>query len=80
VSGTLEHWLTERYCLYAVDARQRLYRGEIHHQPWSLQPAEVEIAVNTMAAAHKVALPDTPPLVHVARQLEVILWAPQRVC
>ncbi len=78
--GTLEHWLTERYCLYAADARQRLYRGEIHHRPWPLQPAEVEIAVNTMAAAHKVALPDTPPLAHVARQLEVLIWAPQRVC
>lgn len=45
--GTLEHWLTERYCLYAVDGAGRVYRGEIHHQPWPLQPARAEIDVNT---------------------------------
>src|SRR5438105_11713011 len=30
--GTLEHFLTERYCLYTV-AQQSLYRAEIHHLP-----------------------------------------------
>ena len=30
--GPLEHWLTERYCLYTVD-RDRVWRGEIHHAP-----------------------------------------------
>src|SRR5437660_2273327 len=29
--GTLEHFLTERYCLYTTDARGRMIRGEIHH-------------------------------------------------
>jgi uncharacterized protein YqjF (DUF2071 family) len=37
--GTLEHFLTERYCLYAEDGG-RLLRAEIHHEPWPLQPAE----------------------------------------
>jgi uncharacterized protein YqjF (DUF2071 family) len=47
--GTLEHWLTERYCLYAVhDGRTR--RAEIHHPPWPLQRAEAEIERNTMTA------------------------------
>ena len=41
VPGTLDHWLTERYCLYSFDGR-RLYRGEIRHRPWPLQPAEAE--------------------------------------
>ena len=36
--GTLEHWLTERYCLYTVDRRGRILRAEIHHPPWPLQP------------------------------------------
>ena len=40
--GSLEWFLTERYCLYAVDARGRLCRAEIHHRPWRLQPAEAE--------------------------------------
>jgi len=34
--GTLEHFLTERYCLYAA-AANRIFRGEIHHRPWQLQ-------------------------------------------
>src|SRR6266513_4386936 len=29
--GTLEHWLTERYCLYTV-AKGNVYRAEIHHE------------------------------------------------
>jgi len=72
--GTLEHWLTERYCLYAADARGRLYRGEIHHHPWPLQPAEVDIMTNTMAQGHGIQLPDLLPLLHYARRLDVALW------
>ena len=37
--GTLEHWLTERYCMYAADRRGNLYRGENHHAPWPVQKA-----------------------------------------
>src|SRR4029077_6051078 len=31
--GTIERWLTERYCLYTVH-HWDVYRGEIHHVPW----------------------------------------------
>ena len=51
-AGTLEHWLTERYCLYAPSPRG-VVRGEIHHVPWPLQPAWAEIDTNTIAAAKK---------------------------
>jgi uncharacterized protein YqjF (DUF2071 family) len=77
--GTLEHWLTERYCLYAADAAGRVYRGEIHHDPWPLQPAEADIGVNTMAASHGLALPGVAPLLHFARKLEVVVWPLERV-
>jgi hypothetical protein len=72
--GALDYWLTERYCLYAADRRGRLYRGDIHHRPWPLQPAEAEIAPNSMALAHGIQLPDTAPLLHYARRLDVALW------
>jgi hypothetical protein len=77
--GTLEAWLTERYCLYTTDGRGRLYRGEIHHALWPLQRAEAEIETNTMAAAAGIALPATAPLLHFARRLDVLAWALQRV-
>jgi uncharacterized protein YqjF (DUF2071 family) len=71
--GSLENWLTERYCLYTTHGGQ-VYRGEIHHQQWPLQNAEAELAVNTVAAAAGIALPDSAPLLLFARRLEVLIW------
>jgi uncharacterized protein YqjF (DUF2071 family) len=78
VPGTLEDWLTARYCLYAADRRGRLWRGEINHPPWPLQPAEAEITTNTMAAAHGIALAGEP-LLHFARRVDMVAWWPQRM-
>ena len=77
--GTLENWLTERYCLYTVGAGGEVYRGEIHHIPWPLQKAEAEIEANTMAAPHGIELPNTQPLLHFARKIETVEWAIGRV-
>jgi hypothetical protein len=71
--GSIEPWLTERYCLYTTH-QNRVYRGEIHHQPWPLQDAEAELEVNTVAAAGHILLPHTTPLLHFARRLEVLIW------
>ena len=76
--GTIEHWLSERYCLYTVH-QGRVYRGEIHHRPWPLQDASAEITANSMAAAADVVLPDTRPLLHFARRLDVMIWPLRRV-
>lgn len=75
--GTLDRFLTERYCLYAKDRRGRLCRAEIDHGPWPLQPAEAEIELNTMVAPLSLALPDEPPRLHFARRLDVRVWTPE---
>ena len=77
-TGTIEHWLTERYCLYTTDRRRRLYQGEIHHLPWPLQTAEADISANTLAQAAGLELPDVSPLLHFARRLDVVLWPLRR--
>jgi uncharacterized protein YqjF (DUF2071 family) len=77
--GSLDSWLTERYCLYAVDDSERVYRAEIHHRPWSLRPALMEIDVNTMATAASIVLPAAPPRVSYAHRLDVVVWLPQLV-
>ena len=77
--GSLEWWLTERYCLYTVDRRGHVYRGEIHHPRWPLQPAEAEFEINTMAQAADIALPDTAPLLHFARRMDMLAWLLQPV-
>jgi uncharacterized protein len=73
--GSLEHWLTERYCLYTVNDGD-VYRLDIHHPPWPLQPAAVTIAVNSMTAPLGLTLPDTRPLAHFARRQDMVAWAP----
>jgi uncharacterized protein len=77
--GSLEHFLTERYCLYNLDHRGRPYRLEIHHPPWALQPARAHVSRNTMAAASGLNLPDRAPLLHFAKRQDVVAWTPTRV-
>jgi uncharacterized protein len=68
--GSLEHFLTERYCLYA-EHEGRIHRAEIHHRPWPLQPAEARIELDTMPPL-KVA--DDDPLVHFSARQDVVIW------
>jgi uncharacterized protein YqjF (DUF2071 family) len=74
--GSLEHFLTERYCLYVVDGGDVL-RAEIHHVPWPLQPALAEIELNTMAPGG-IELEDEPLLHYSARQ-DAVIWPLERV-
>ena len=74
--GTLEHFLTERYCLYTA-AGGRVYRAEIHHAPWPLQPAVVEIAENTMAP-RTIELAGEP-LAHFSVRLDAVIWPLRRL-
>ena len=76
--GALEHWLTERYCLYAQDARGVLWCNDVHHAPWPLQRAEADIRVNTMLSPHGLTVPTSAPLLHFARRLDVVVWSGER--
>ncbi len=75
----IEHFLTERYCLYAADRRGRLLRQEIDHAPWPLQPAEADIELCTMTRPLGIDVGSAPPLAHFARRLDVVSWLPHRV-
>ena len=77
-TGSLDEWLTERYCLYSVDRQKNLYRGDIHHEQWQLQSAEAEITVNSMGHASKLSLPDEPPILHYVENIDVLTWYLER--
>ena len=79
IEGSLEYFLTERYCLYNLDHRDRPYRLDIHHPPWPLQLAEAEFTRNTMAEAAGLSLPAVKPLLHFARRQDMVAWAPTRL-
>lgn len=72
--GTLEHWLTERYCLYARDPSGRLLRNEVHHQPWSLQRAQAQIEHNTMLDGYGLTPTSPPQLLHFSSRIDVVVW------
>lgn len=72
--GSLDAWLTERYCLYSADRRGRVFRGEIHHDPWPLQRAEVDVSRNTLLDRVGLPPPTTRPLAHFAPALAVVAW------
>jgi uncharacterized protein YqjF (DUF2071 family) len=78
VPETIEHWFTERYCLYTV-VGQHVYRCDIHHRPWPLQRAELDIVRNTMAEAAGLHLSPAPSYLHYAQKLEVLIWPLYRV-
>jgi uncharacterized protein len=76
--GSIEQFLVERYCLYTARGK-KILRGNIHHVPWPLQVAEADIMLNTMAEAARITLPDEQPLLHYAKEMPVLVWAPERV-
>jgi uncharacterized protein len=77
--GTIEHFLTERYCLFTANRTGQLLRGEIHHMPWPLEAAEAEIEWNDLPGIYGIELPSTAPLLHYSRELVVYLWSLDKV-
>ena len=74
---TLEHFLTERYCLYALNHRSIAYRLEIHHLPWALESAQATIVKNTMTDAAGIRLPPMAPMLHFSKCQEMVCWGPE---
>jgi uncharacterized protein YqjF (DUF2071 family) len=58
--GTLDHFLVERYLLYAMDEHHQLYRARVHHQPYPLQRAEVSELQETLLWAAGIRRGDAP--------------------
>ena len=76
--GSLDEFLTERYCVYSYN-RGKLYRTEVHHQPWPLQSTGVEIRGNSLGDPLGLALPLKPDLCHFSRCNKLLTWAPERI-
>jgi uncharacterized protein len=68
--GSLEWFLTERYRLFASDAR-----AEIHHDQWRLRPTEVEVELSSIAPVELRGA----PLGHCAFRQDALIWPPEPV-
>jgi uncharacterized protein len=68
--GSLEFFLTERYRLFAADAR-----AEMHHDRWLLSPAEAEVELASIAP---FAL-GKPQCCHFAFRQDALIWPPEPI-
>jgi hypothetical protein len=76
--GSLDEYLAERYCVYSW-SRGKLYRTELHHQPWPLQRASIEILECSLADPLGLVLPGIPDLCHFTRSNKLLTWAPENI-
>jgi hypothetical protein len=77
VKGSLEHFLVERYRLFA-QRRGLVITATVLHEPWPLQPASARIELNRMAPPG-IEL-DGDPLLHFARSVHALISAPEPLC
>lgn len=77
--GELAHFLTERYCLYAMKGG-RLHRGRIAHEPWPLRRAELLSIDDSLMRADGIDVDFTrEPVLYHADRLDVRAWWLERV-
>ena len=77
--GTLEHFLAERYVLYAEDHRGKLLRGRVHHSPYPLRSAEVVSCRQTLASAAEVPVSGQPDHLLFSEGVTVDIFPLRRV-
>jgi uncharacterized protein YqjF (DUF2071 family) len=75
VGGTLEHFLAERYILYADTGGGSLSIGRVHHVPYPLQRAEAIAWEESLLQAAGIARPNDAPLAHYADGVDVEIFA-----
>jgi uncharacterized protein len=71
--NSLEFFLVERYCLYALHDSS-LYRARIFHDPWQLQGAQLLSCKSTMMEGQQLPRPAGIPLVHYSERQETAVW------
>ncbi|HEY9404932.1 MAG TPA: DUF2071 domain-containing protein [Pyrinomonadaceae bacterium] len=75
--GTLEFFLTERYCLYSASG-ESIYRARINHRPWPLRQAALLSYDSDIAESDYLPKLKGKPLVHYAESLAVDVWPPEK--
>lgn len=74
VPGTFEHFLAERYLLYATTG-SGIEIGQVHHAPYPLQRAEVSELSESMVSVLGLPAPSGPPHVLYSPGVDVDVFA-----
>ena len=73
-AGTLEHFLVERYILYAM-GNGRVFQGRVSHKPYPIHSATLHSLDETLLATWNLSRPHTPPLAHFSEGVDVDVFA-----
>ena len=74
---SFEIWATERYCLYSNNTKGALFCGDVHHQQWPLEHAEITIQKNTLLNDFNVG--QLHPKVLFSKILDVALYSVKKL-
>jgi uncharacterized protein len=74
--GTLEHFLVERYLLFSRAFGDKLFRLQVRHDPWALQPAHEVQLRQTLASADGLPQLEGDPLAQYSEGVDVDFFAP----
>lgn len=77
--GTFENWLTERYCFYAKPCCRGLVRVDVHHKPWPMKQANVEVQQNEVLESAGIEPISDECITHASPGVDVISFSPQAI-
>jgi uncharacterized protein YqjF (DUF2071 family) len=72
--GSLDYFLAERYALFAAGPTGEILTIDVHHGPWALQPAALEMDFNTVLSAQGIEIGGLPEIVQFSRRQDVATW------
>lgn len=77
-TSSLAYWLVERYIFWS-EHNSYLYRGDIFHEPWKLQEAEVMLSEQNMLLDFPRIEKACNPVFHYAAKKKVYSWHVRKV-
>lgn len=77
--GSVEEFLTERYCFFVPLESGGVLRGDVRHAPWELRRARAEIRTNTLFEANGFEKPDGEASLLYSPGVDVKASRPRRV-
>lgn len=78
-SGSFEHFITERSCIFSQNRAGQPIRTSLHSIPWPLEEAEADIERNDLTTSIGIELPHVEPVLHYSRRLAVYVWPAELV-
>jgi len=76
--GSLDDFIANRLSMYGSN-RLGVLRSDIAHGPWPLQDVSADLSAAALVGALGLRLPSDPPILHFARELDVLGGPPVRI-